>query len=372
MPQILYIILFSFISFFSFINSERKLDSYSLDFDKTNWSYDETNGVYYQIGIVYCTKPVSTDYQSLGIYVPKEYLTCTESEGKYTCEINSSGKKGSFTASNAPMVMPVETPGYAAMQAPSSYKYETVSEFVTNGTIFIYAGCRGRYDDSITFIAGAPWPVTDLKSAIRYIRYNSKLIPGDKDKIYTFGMSGGGAQSCLMGITGNSKLFTKYLEANGAAMKDSEGNEIKDNVKGSQCWCPITNLDTTDAAYEWNIGQYYFTDTRADGNFTKLLSDDLTAEFVKYVNNIKLKDEKGNVLSLTETNKGTYYDYLKSVIEESLNNFLSDTNSLILHQVIQVNILEMEMVKPKGKEEDLADSLVMGKNQMGNLLQKED
>ena len=167
--------------------------------------------------------------------------------------------------------------------------------------------------------------MTDLISAIRYIRYNSKLIPGDKDKIYTFGMSGGGAQSCLMGITGNSKLFTKYLEANGTAMKDSEGNEIKDNVKGSQCWCPITNLDTADAAYEWNIGQYYSTDTRADGNFTKLLSDDLTAEFVKYVNNIKLKDEKGNVLSLTETNKGTYYDYLKSVIEESLNNFLSDT-----------------------------------------------
>jgi hypothetical protein len=30
-------------------------------------------------------------------------------------------------------------------------------------------------------------------------------------------------------------------------------------------------------------------------------------------------------LTLTDTNSGTYYDYLKSVIEESLNNFLSDT-----------------------------------------------
>ena len=48
------------------------------------------------------------------------------------------------------------------------------------------------------FISGAPWPVTDLKAAIRYVRYNKNLIPGDKDKIYTFGKSGGGAQSCLL------------------------------------------------------------------------------------------------------------------------------------------------------------------------------
>lgn len=75
-------------------------------------------------------------------------------------------------------------------------------------------------------------------------------------------MSGGGAQSCLMGVTGNSDLYTKYLEENVAVMKDAAGNKIKDNVKGSQCWCPITNLDTANAAYEWNIGQYFSTDTR--------------------------------------------------------------------------------------------------------------
>jgi len=38
-----------------------------------------------------------------------------------------------------------------------------------------------------------------------------------------------------------------------------------------------------------------------------------------------LKDPKGNELTLTSTNAGTYYNYLKSVIEESLNNFLADT-----------------------------------------------
>ena len=127
------------------------------------------------------------------------------------------------------------------------------------------------------------------------------------------------------GITGNSDLYTQYLALNGAVMKDADGNDIKDNVKGSQCWCPITNLDTADLAYEWNIGQYYSTGTRAEGTFTKLLSDDLASEYVKYINNIKLKDPKGKELSLDEINSGSYYNYLKSVIEESLNNFLSDT-----------------------------------------------
>ena len=122
--------------------------------------------------------------------------------------------------------------------------------------------------------------IIDLKSAIRFLRYNSDLIPGDLNRIYTFGHSGGGAQSCIIGFTGNSDLFKDYLNEIGTAMNNADGNEIKDNIKGSQCWCPITNLDTADVAYEWNIGQYFSTGTRALGTFTKTLSDDLTKKYV--------------------------------------------------------------------------------------------
>ena len=73
------------------------------------------------------------------------------------------------------------------------------------------------------------------------------------------------------------------------------------------------------------MGQYFSTGTRASGTFTKSLSNDLTQKYVECVNAIKLKDPKGNELTLTDTNEGTYYDYLKSIIQESLNNFLSDT-----------------------------------------------
>ena len=322
-------ILFLYLVLFSSNNSsptKRKLDSLTLS--TSNWSYDSSNNVYYQIGVTYCANPASTTYETLGIYVPGEYMTCTQGSSTYSCSINTSGKKGSYTALNAPFVMPINTSGYSAQKAPTSYSYSTVSTFLAEGLIYVYAGCRGRYEGSETsdsYYSGAPWGVTDLKAAIRFLRYNSDLIPGDLDRFYTFGHSGGGAQSCLMGVTGNSDLYNDYLEKIGAAMEDANGNEIKDNIKGSQCWCPITNLDTADAAYEWNMGQYASSGTRASGTFTKSLSDDLTAKYVEYVNNLKLKDPDGNELTLTSTNEGTYYNYLKSVIEESLNNFLADT-----------------------------------------------
>ena len=188
--------------------------------------------------------------------------------------------------------MPINTSGYSAQKAPTSYSYSTVNTFLAEGLIYVYAGCRGRYEGSETsdsYYSGAPWGVTDLKAAIRFLRYNSDLIPGDLDRFYTFCHSGGGAQSCLMGVTGNSNLYNDYLEKIGAVMEDANGNEIKDNIKGSQCQCPITNLDTADAAYEWNMGQYASSGTRASGTSTKSLSDDLTAKYVEYVNNLKLK-----------------------------------------------------------------------------------
>lgn len=59
----------------------------------------------------------------------------------------------------------------------------------------------------------------------------------------------------------------------------------------------------------------------------KQLSDDLTLKYREYINQLRLKDENGTILSLStnSVNSGSYYDYLKSVIQNSLNNFLSDT-----------------------------------------------
>ena len=292
-----------------------------LTIDMNNWSYNADDDVYYQIGLVYCMNPEDTNYQSCGIYVPGKYFDATEnSNGTYTCTINDNAKVGNYTASSAPIVMPVNTPGYSSCKAPVNYNSGEVKEYTDAGLIYLNAGCRGRDN------AEAPDGVTDLKAAITYYRFNDDLLPGDSSKIFTFGHSGGGAQSAILGASGNSELYDEYLEDIGAAMIGKDGNKLSNSITGAMCWCPITNLDTADAAYEWNMGQY----ARNNGTFAQALSKDLATEYATYINDLGLKDPNGNTLTLTESDSGiftsgSYYDYILSVTEESLNNFLNDT-----------------------------------------------
>ena len=280
--------------------------------DNTKWLYNEEDNVYYQLGIQYCENPADENYEELAIIVPAAYMNATDNgDGTYTCTLNTTAEVSGYTALTAPIVFPVDTPGYAAQNPMTEYK--SVSDYTDAGFIYVHAGCRGRD-------AGAPAGVTDLKAAIRYIRYNSGNIAGDTDRIFTFGMSGGGAQSTLLGVTGDSDLYNDYLEAIGAVMG------VSDAVLGSQGWCPITSLDSADEAYEWMMG------TTRSGLSTEeqSISDGLTEAYAAYINSLSLTDTDGNVLTLEESEDGryqagSYYDYMVSVIEESLNNFLADT-----------------------------------------------
>ena len=175
------------------------------------------------------------------------------------------------------------------------------------------SGARGRD-------AGAPAGVTDFKAAIRYTRYNEGIIPGNMDEFYVEGMSGGGAQAAVIGASGDSSLYEEYLKEIGAV----EG--VSDAVTGAMCWCPITSLDSADMAYEWNMGN-----TRTDlSEEEQTISDLLTEAYAGYINETGFTDEDGNILTLEQSEDGryqagTYYDYVKTVVEESLNHFLSDT-----------------------------------------------
>ena len=280
--------------------------------DNTKWLYNEEDNVYYQLGIQYCENPADTNYEELAIIVPAAYMDATDNgDGTYTCTLNTSAEVSGYTALTAPIVFPVDTPGYAAQNPMTEYK--SVSDYTDAGFIYVHAGCRGRD-------AGAPAGITDLKAAIRYVRYNSGNIAGDTDRIFTFGMSGGGAQSTLLGVTGDSVLYNDYLEAIGAVMG------VSDAVLGSQGWCPITSLDSADEAYEWMMGT-----TRAGlSDEEQSISDGLTEAYAAYINSLSLTDTDGNVLTLEESEDGryqagSYYDYMVDVIEESLNNFLADT-----------------------------------------------
>lgn len=300
-----------------------------LSINMSNWNYDSSNDIYYQLGLVYCVNPATTDYESLGIYVPGSYMNgVANSNGKYTCTVNTENTVGNYTSNTAPIVIPINTAGYSAQAAPTSYSSNTVKSYLSEGFVYVYPGCRGR-DNGANYSGGAPWGVTDLKAAVTYIKFNNDTLPGDASKIFTFGHSGGGAQSSLMGTTGDSDLYTTYLESIGAALVDKNGNVISDSVLGVMAWCPITSLDYADEAYEWNMGQYATSNTRASTTWTSALSDDLAVKYGEYINQLGLKDPEGNTLTLTETSDGiytagSYYNYILSVIENSLNNFLSD------------------------------------------------
>lgn len=280
----------------------------------TSWQYNETDDIYWQVGIFYCEKPADPNYESLGIFIPGKYFNATKNpDGKtYTCELNPSTKIDDYTVENAPMVIPVNTEGY--MSSPSSQDYiDEAKRFTKRGIIYIGAGCRGRLE-------GAPYGVTDLKAAIRYLRYNDEILPGSTENIFALGFGSGGSQSILLGASGNSPLYDKYLKAIGAV----EG--VSDAIKGSMSWCPDVQLDTANAAYEWNMGS---TRSGLTGE-TKALSNGLANAYADYINAIQFKNSRGEVLTLSPSKKGnyqsgSYYDYILEEIELSLNNFLNRT-----------------------------------------------
>ena len=281
--------------------------------DMTKWSYNADDDVYYQLGIPYCAAPVDESYETLAVFVPGTYLVGRDNgDGTWSCTVSDKDLNG-YTAATCPIVMPINTPGYSAMAALTDYSGSVVS-YTDAGFVYVHAGCRGRD-------AGAPAGVTDLKAAVRFLRCCDDVMPGDAERIFTFGMSGGGAQSALMGSTGDSALYTPYLEQIGAVMDQS------DAVYGSMCWCPITNLDTADLSYEWMMGA-----TRSGlTDEEQAISDALANAWAAYINSAGIKDRDGTVLTLEESGdglwqSGSYYELVKSEIERSLNNFLFDTS----------------------------------------------
>ncbi len=221
--------------------------------DMTRWQYNEANDVYWQVGVSYCAEPADAGYENLGIYVPGAYMTGTPNgNGMYTCAVNEAGTAAGFTSATAPIVFPVNTPGHSAQSAPTGYVSGS-AKYTAAGFVYVSAGCRGKD-------VGAPAGVVDLKAAIRYIRANLDVLPGCGDRIVPFGMSGGGSQTAVLGATGDSELYTPYLDAIGAA-------DASDAVAAAMCWCPITGLDSAGEGYEWSMGV-----TRAD----------LDAEFQSY------------------------------------------------------------------------------------------
>lgn len=303
----------------------------SLQIDMSKWQYDSENDIYWQVGARYCTNPADASYETLGIFVPGSYFDAAQNaDGSFSCNINETGTVNGFTAKSAPVLFPVNTPGHKAQAAPTDFSKSAVP-YTGNGFIYVIAGCRGKE-------AGIPAAVTDLKAAIRFIRANLDVLPGDTNRFVAFGMSGGGSQTAVLGASGNSELYDPYLIDLGAA-------DESDAINAAMCWCPITGFDSADEGHEWSMG---ITRSGLDHEMQSI-SDGLAAAYADYVNAMGFTDENSQILMLEASDEGifqagNYYDYVKAVIETSLEHYLTDTtfpasagkgNSAVTYQTAQ-------------------------------------
>ncbi|GAA0308974.1 subtype B tannase [Kineococcus aurantiacus] len=296
----------------------------SLVLDAGAWRYDAEHDVYHQVGLTYVATPQAPDRERLAVHVPGPYFSGRDNgDGTFTVQVDPAGTVGGWTAATAPIVFPVDTPGYTGQAAPGEYRYEDVAATVSAGLVHVVAGLRGTDTNADGYDGNAPWGVADLKAAVRYVRANAGAVPGSTDRVVLYGHSGGGAQTAVAGASGDAAEFEPYLRALGAAA-------TSDAVAAAVCWCPITSLGSANAAYEWNMGQFSTDGTRAPGTWTARYSRDLAARYAGYVNGLGLTDEAGNALTLTASAQGvdlagSYHDFVLAALGTSLTRFLATT-----------------------------------------------
>ncbi|WP_207621611.1 subtype B tannase [Vibrio ziniensis] len=280
-------------------------------------------------GIPYVKYPVDSELQTLNIYVPKGYFKDPTISG--------------YTIQTAPIFLPNGVGGYM----PSKPMTPRVDSHSANALLlalhhcYVVAspGARGRTSQNSQgiYTGKAPAAIVDLKAAVRYLHYNDKLIPGDANKIISNGTSAGGALSALLGASGDQVIYGTYLEQLGAA-------PASDKIYAVSTFCPITDLDHADAAYEWQFNgyndykkmdismlDYHIQRKETKGtliNAQQVVSNALSSQFPGYLNGLKLNDSNGNPLTLDKNGNGSFKQYVISLIQHSAQSALDNNTDL--------------------------------------------
>ncbi len=276
---------------------------------------DKTVKIHAYKHLLYVAKPVDKDYQSLDVSVPVE-IDGLAVDAQNAPILFAIGVGGYISVNNAkgnvpggPMFPGGGTPvdrrpgGPPRMQGGGKPQRTSNKDLaLAAGFVLVMPGCRGRDNQAADgkYFGKAPAAIVDLKAAVRYLRHNKGRMPGNTDLIFSTGVSAGGALSALLGASGNNDLYAPYLKKIGAAATN-------DAIFGSACFCPITDLEHADGAYEWMYGS---TPGR-NGVVDQALSQKLIQQYKYYQEALHLKGQNG-FGALTVDN---YDDYI-------LNNYL--------------------------------------------------
>ncbi|MCP2040348.1 acetyl esterase/lipase [Neisseria sp. HSC-16F19] len=272
--------------------------------------------------IVYVQNPVDTRYQVMNIYIPEAYF--------------HGGSVQGFDADSAPIFLPNQVGGYmpAAPGKPepntrNGNQPNAIMVALSQGFVVASPGARGRSDAG----GRAPAAIVDLKAAVRYLHANDAAMPGRAERIISNGTSAGGALSALLGTSGNAPDFEPYLREAGAA-------PASDAVFAVSAYCPITNLEHADMAYEWQFNGVHDyqkisiqnIDYRVERKLVKgtqtaeqtALSDQLASQFPAYVNSLNLRDEIGRPLRLEADGSGSFKNYMNRRLLQSAQLALNE------------------------------------------------
>ncbi len=264
--------------------------------------------------IPYVAKPVDKDYQSLNVSIP----------------VSIDGVQVNTT--NAPIVLVIGVGGYMSVRNASSNHAHPEGGMgapprvprpggmgagsdrgdlaLAAGYVVVSPGCRGRDNKAAdgTFYGKAPAVIVDLKAAVRYIRHNKGILPGNTEQIVSVGCSAGGAVSAVLGASGNSPLYDFYLKEIGAA-------DERDDIYACACYSPITDLEHADGAYEWMYGNTPVSSGLVD----QKLSNQLKALNAEYQVSLHLEGKNG-FGPITADNYGDYL--MQYYLVPSANKFL--------------------------------------------------
>ena len=279
---------------------------------RDKWVYYDEYDCYGLEYVVYCGNPADPVKECMNIYVPAAYMNADGT-------INEKGTVNGYTAATAPIIYQNGIGGYA--EADASKISERNSDYIKQGYVFVSPASRGKETQNADgeYIGKSPAGLVDLKAGIRFLKANSAELAGDTNKIISVGTSAGGAMSALLASTGNVSDYNTYLEEIGAIMDQT------DDVYAAQAYCPITDLDHADQAYEWmyqNLQTYNNSRSNASGessDFEKAVSAEMAAGYVDYINSLKLVNpENGEPLTLNADGRsGSFYDYMVQAVENA-------------------------------------------------------
>ncbi|MDR1263369.1 MAG: hypothetical protein LBK46_07750 [Oscillospiraceae bacterium] len=275
------------------------------------------------------TNPLA--YQSLSIYIPEDSMD-SQTAPIYVV----TGNAGWFSTANSPLLNDGAVfDGAEAGEMGGGAS--NVGAALARGFIVVNLGTRGRGLTSTdgVFVGKAPAVAVDVKAAVRWLRYNDAVLPGDAERIIADGTSGGGGLVTILGASGNSPDYYPYLEEIGAAGVENGVSTIRDDIFALTGYCPITDLGNADMAYEW-----LYASTRKAGAYTtsggnpfapaganktwdemsdaaKSASESLAAAYPEYLAGLGLTLEDGSALT-ADTMESTIIRWLEKGLDTAL------------------------------------------------------